>query len=82
MNSALDLSRLPIDGAVQTLSRQDDGRLRVTFKNLSAIYTVDEDAPEADAVKAALEQSLASGQRVRLTYALATKAINGFCEVA
>ena len=71
----VDIQALPLEGAVYEFGPQPDGRVRVTFKNLSAVYYVDGESPHRSDVMAALAKSQRSGDVVKLTYALVGKKI-------
>ncbi len=72
----VDIERLPINAPVMEL-RPEDGRTRVTFTRLAAIYYLQDDHPEQAAILEVLEGSRASGQAVGLTYDLKSKSISG-----
>lgn len=76
--SEVNLERLPLAGVVLDLGSAPDGRTRVTFRNLAAIYFLDEQSPDRAALEAALQRSKDTGEELRLTYRLEGKRLNGF----
>lgn len=72
----VDPEHLPIDSPVLAIE-PEDGRSRVTFKRLAAIYYLRDDEPQRKMILEALRASQNSGEGVKLTYTLATKCING-----
>jgi hypothetical protein len=76
-SESVDPRRLPLKGVVWELGPQGDGRTRVTFRNLAAVYFVDDESVDKEALLAALERSRESGEELQLTYELVGKKING-----
>jgi hypothetical protein len=74
----IDTGRLPLSGPVLDVSEHHDGRMRVTFKNLAAIYFIAEDCPERDALLEAVHRSKDTGEELALTYDLDGKRLTGF----
>ncbi|MBL8950852.1 MAG: hypothetical protein JNK82_08755 [Myxococcaceae bacterium] len=68
-----DVKALPLKGAVHELSPLPDGRTRVTFRRLAAVYFVNAGAPAA--VLEALSRSQRTGEELQLTYAFADKSL-------
>lgn len=68
-----DVNALPLKGSVASLSPLPDGRTRVTFRQLAAIYYVAAGAPRA--VLEALERSRQTGEVLELKYAFADKSL-------
>ena len=79
--SKVDPEHLPLSGAVLEVGAQEDGRMRVTFRNLASIYFLDEDSLSRPELLIALERSEKSGEVLHLTYALIGKKLNGFVSV-
>lgn len=78
MSDAVDIEHLPLQGAVLEVGTHSDGRTRVTFKNLAAIYFVDDAASDLETLLDAITRSASSGEELKLTYALNGKKLNGF----
>ncbi len=74
----LDTGRLPLTGPVLDVTEHHDGRLRVTFKNLAAVYFIADDSPQRDELIEAVKQSKATGEELALTYDLDGKKLTGF----
>lgn len=74
----IDTVRLPLDGPVLDVSEHHDGRIRVTFKNLAAIYFITADAPDRDELLEAVNRSKDTGESLKLTYDLDGKKLTGF----
>jgi hypothetical protein len=73
---SVDVGRLPLEGVVASIDPPlDDGRVRVTFTRLASPYFVEADAPERDALLAALRRSLELGEPVTLSWALPRKSL-------
>lgn len=74
----LDTARLPLTGPVLDVSEHHDGRIRVTFKNLAAIYFIADDSPDREALLEAVKRSQQTGEPLALTYDLDGKKLTGF----
>ncbi len=68
-----DVNALPLKGSVAELKPLPDGRTRVTFRQLAAIYYVKPGAPGA--VLEALERSQRTGEVLELKYAYGDKSL-------
>ena len=74
----IDTGRLPLNGPVLDVSEHHDGRTRVTFKNLAAVYFITLDCPEREKLLEAVRRSKDSGEELALTYDLDGKRLTGF----
>ena len=74
----IDTVRLPLKGPVLDVSDHHDGRVRVTFKNLAAVYFICDDTPGRDELLDAVRRSQQTGEELALTYDLDGKRLTGF----
>jgi len=78
-NDSAEFDGRPLCSAVAEL-RREGRRTRVTFRNLTAAYYLEDDHPQQVTLLRALERSARTGAAIALTYANETNAITGFAD--